>query len=370
MGFLLILLYICGKIPIYFYKGGDAMIFLLLALVLLMFIGMKFAGKGKFFYDYCSHKNTGTVNAVFSVLIFLSHSVQYLTVGGGFDAPYLSFRKFMGQLVVVTFLFFSGYGITESIKRKGDEYVKKMPKDRLLKTWLHFAIVIVIFAVVQTFFCGKKYDISRVLLSFIGYKSIGNSNWYMFVTFAMYIIVIISFKIFKGKVIHGVVCTFALSVLFVLLEIKLKLPVTFYGTLPCFLLGMVFALTKPYTDKLFMKNDYVWLAFFILSVVLFVIFSQNRNRNQVCYILFTFTAMLIVLLFMMKINISNPVFNWLSKHIFSFFILQRVPMIILQHIGFNNYKIPFIIVSLLCTVFLSLVFDELMKRMDKKLFKK
>ena len=105
-------------------------IFILIAIICS---GLTAAKKNEFFKDYCSPKNTATINGIFSVLIFLSHSVQYVKLDGVLDAPYFDLRSFLGQLVVVTYLFYSGYGIMESARKKGTAYIKAMPKNRLFK---------------------------------------------------------------------------------------------------------------------------------------------------------------------------------------------------------------------------------------------
>jgi hypothetical protein len=139
--------------------------------------------KNEFHIDYCSPKNTNTINAIFSILIFLSHAGTYVKLDGTLDAPYFELRSFLGQLVVVTYLFFSGFGIMESIKKKGMPYIKAMPKNRFFKLWYHFAIVILLYTLVSVGIMGRRYSFSKWILSFIGLKSIGNSNWYLFVTF-------------------------------------------------------------------------------------------------------------------------------------------------------------------------------------------
>ena len=125
------------------------MIIFVLILVAIICSGLTVANKNEFYSDYCSPKNTNTVNAIFSILIFLSHAVTYVDLNGAFDAPYFTLRKFLGQLVVITYLFFSGYGIMESIKKKGTLYVKQMPVNRFFKLWYHFAIVIVLYTIVS-----------------------------------------------------------------------------------------------------------------------------------------------------------------------------------------------------------------------------
>ncbi len=346
------------------------MIFFVLILAFIICSGLTAKGKNEFFSDYCSPKNTSTINAIFSVLIFLSHSTQYITLNGTFDAPYLSMRKFLGQLVVVTYLFYSGYGIMESIKKKGTPYVKAMPKQRLLKTWLHFAVVIAIFGIVQIGVCSKSYDIKHILLSLTGYTSLGNSNWYMFVTFAMYIVVIVAFLMFKKNNVLAVAGVWVLSFLLIAWEVKMGLATTFYNTLLCFPLGMTFSLIKPFIDKITMKNDLTWFACMAISVYGFLYFSQNRNHSEIYYVLFTFTAMAVVLMLTMKVNVSHSVLDWFGEHIFSFFILQRIPMILLRDFGYAKNSYVFVVLSFFATVLLSMLFDTAMKKLDRKAFKK
>lgn len=345
------------------------MLIFVLILVAVICSGITVSKKNEFYGDYCSPKNTNTINAIFAILIFLSHAVTYIKPNGLLDAPYLDFREFHGQLVVVTYLFFSGFGIMESIKKKGISYVKAMPVNRFFKLWYHFAIVILLYTVVSVGIAGKRYALSHWLLAFTGLKAIGNSNWYLFVTFALYIIVIVSFLIFKKSNKIALVSVAVLSVAFVLFEKEIGLGSRYYDTLLCFPLGMFFSQLKPYIDKIFMKNDIVWFTGFSISVLLFAYFSQNRSERFLYYILFTFFALAVIVLFMVKVNISSSVLDWFGQHIFSFFILQRIPMIILRELGYNKEEYFFIIVSFFGTVFLSVIFDAFTDKLDSIIFK-
>lgn len=344
------------------------MLVFVLLLAFLICSGLTVAKKDEFFRDYSSHENTNTINAIFSVLIFLSHAVTYVELDGVLDLPYFEFKAFHGQLVVITYLFFSGFGIMESIRKKGTAYVKAMPVNRFFKLWYHFAIVILLYTVVALV-AGKNYSVSRWLLSFTGFKSIGNSNWYMFVTFVLYIIVIVSFLIFRKSNKTALACVGVLCIGFVLLEKKLDFSMMFYNTVLCFPLGMLFSAIKPYLDKIFMKNDLIWFTGFSACIALFAYFSQNRNQNFLFYVLFTFFALAIIVLFMMKVNIKHSVLDWFSQHIFSFFILQRIPMILLKSFGYNKDGYFFVIVSFFGTVFLSVIFDAFTNRLDSIIFK-
>ena len=65
-------------------------------------------------------EQTTCINGMFVVLVFLSHFGQYEMMP--WNKPILA----IGQLMVAPFLFFSGYGIMEQIKKKGDEYTMSL----------------------------------------------------------------------------------------------------------------------------------------------------------------------------------------------------------------------------------------------------
>ncbi len=346
------------------------MIIYILIFAGIVFAGTKMCQKNEFNTDYCSPKNTGTINAICSILIFFSHAYPYFNTTGAMDMPYRYLKVFLTQLVVVPYLFFSGYGIMESIKKKGESYIKRMPLDRLFKTWYHFAIAILMFLPVVLGFCGKNYGLKQVLLSFTGYTSVGNSNWYMFVTFVLYIIVIFSFLIFRKCYVAGAISTCILSVAFVILEIKIGLPERFYNTLLCFALGMVFSLIKKYIDKLLMKNDIIYGLGLGVTAFAFYYFQLNRSNSLIHYILLTFTAMALVLELMMKLSINSSILDWFSRHIFSFFMLQRIPMLMLSHIKLTSHPVVFLVLSFFATVVLATIFDAAMEKMDSLIFRK
>lgn len=352
-------------------------VFIIIVIALLA-AGFSTCKADEFYRDYMAPKNTASVNGIFSILIFISHATQYIQTTGVLDKPYMALRGYLGQLVVVTYLFFSGYGIMESIKKKQMGYVKSIPSKRLFRLWYHFAIVIVMFLGLGLLI-GKDFTLNQVLLSFTGMKSLGNSNWYMFVTFALYIIVFISFFIFRKHHWLGVIGTFVLTAGFVLLERELDLTVTFYNTIFCFPVGMLFSMVKPYWDKLLMKNDVCWFSAFALIGAAFMyfadhksvpIFTDQKNEAFIHYSLFAIFFGLLVTLLMMKTKVESSVLDWFGQHIFSFFILQRIPMIFLDHINLSSKPMVFIVCSFIGTVTLAVIFDKCIDKLDSLIFRK
>ncbi len=323
--------------------------------------------KNEFFLDYCSPQNTSSINAVFSILIFLSHAVGYVELGGIFNTPYFDFRSFIGQGVVVTYLFYSGYGMMESIKKKGMDYVKTIPTKRFFKLWYHFAIVVLMYVAVGVA-TGKRYEIKNVLLAFTGYTTVGNSNWYLFVTFATYVIIFISFMIFRNKKILSVAAVFVLTALFIFFEYKIGLPSRFYNTIICLPVGMLFSMAKPYFEKIVTKHDVVWFTLFSGLILVTSYFALNKDES-VNYFIYMVLFVLLIVVTSMKVKVKSSVLDWFGSHIFSFFILQRIPMMILKYLGFNKQPYIFILLCFFATVFLSFIFDEFTDKLDSIIYK-
>lgn len=345
------------------------MLVFLIILICILFYDIKVCRQGEFFNDYSAKKQTSTINGIFTILIFLSHSSQYLHLSGALDKPYLSFRNYLGQLVVVSFLFFSGFGIMESISKKGVDYVKSIPKNRLFKTWFHFAIAIVLFLIADLCI-GKFYSIQRIMLSLIGLSSVGNSSWYMFVTFMMYIIIYGAFMLSRKNKYIGVAVTFAFTLLFAYIEYRCGLANRFFNTVFCFPAGMLFSLLKPKLDKWVMKNDITWALTFAAVFSVYYYFSKTRHYNVLNHNLFSILAVLLIMMITMKVKVGNTILDFFGEHIFSIFILQRIPMIVLKQLGFTHYKYTFIVLSFIFTICLALVFDNLVPKLDKKIFTK
>ena len=91
------------------------MIYVLAAALFVFLCGAKFVKSGEFNSDYMSKDTTGAINGIFVLLVFMCHISGYMKLGGSSDTIWLDLKSWLGQLVVVTFLFYSGYGMMCSI---------------------------------------------------------------------------------------------------------------------------------------------------------------------------------------------------------------------------------------------------------------
>lgn len=150
--------------------------------------------------------------------------------------------------------------------------------------------------------------------------------------------------------------------------IKVGKPAWYYNTLILFPLGMWYAYLKKYIDKFVMKNNYIYMLCITVAVAAFVVGHKYRSAGLPVYWAWASAFMLIVVLASMKIKIGNPALSMLGKHVFSVYILQRIPMTIFKRLGLVNNNLNYFILCFAATLLMSIVFDALMKKLDAKVF--
>lgn len=344
------------------------MIYVLIVLFLLIFAGADFAKNGSFHADYCSKNATTAINGIFVVLVFLRHFSQYVEFTAASDLPWAELDAYLGQLIVVSFLFYSGYGIFYSVEKKGTPYVKKMFTGRFLRVLLHFDICVLLFAVTDIVL-GKALTVKDVLLALTSWGSIGNSNWYITAILVLYLFTIFSFLCFRKQPVPALLMMTLLTVLFVFVNIKLERPAYTYNTVIVYPLGMWFAYLQPYFDKMLQKNSIFYSIAVFLCTLAFVWVFQNRFHGIEFYTIWVCAFTGLIVLASMKIKVTNPVLLFLGRHVFSIYILQRIPMMIFDACGFGKKPVQLFLVSFAATIVLALIFDKLMEKLDAVLFR-
>lgn len=334
------------------------MIFFFLLLMLCMFYRMQYS---KFNEQYLSRDTTNAIKGLFVMLVFLSHSIGYIQLDNTADTLYVIVRRYLGQLIVCMFLFYSGYGVFESIKNKKD-YMKTFLKNRLFKTWLHFALAVICFILVDCFL-GYTFQTKTYILSFIGWESVNNSNWFVFCILYLYVATYIACKITKSlKTSWCIVLLFTIG--YVLLTHHFK-DSWWWDTSVCYPLGMLFSIYKAPIEKC-AKECLVGMRYFIVVLVLFVLLCTTYMDQGIYASLakaIFFTLLIVVLT--MKFNVRNSILCYFGVNTFNIFILQRIPMMILakNETGMNKYV--FILICFIVTLVLSELFNIIIKRIDK-----
>ena len=338
------------------------MIFFLIILLIVISIGAVPSSIKEYNTDYLNKKNTAAINGIFVILVVFSHYSQYAAFSGVYDAPYLALREHLGQMVVVTFWFYSGYGMMEAIRRKGDVYVRGI-LSKFWKLLLRFDLAVLAFLVLGLAL-GREYTAQQILVSLIAYTNIGNSNWYIFDVLIEYLLMFAAFRLTSKLGRHsreaGVVLFFLLTIGFVYTLIVCGLPRYYYDTVIIMPVGALYSEIRKGIEKRIMCSD---IAFSLTAMIVAGIYILSYFHRQDYGIegrtawALAFTSA--VLLFTMKFRIYNPVLEWFGTHIFSVYILQRLPMMLLAKLGcIGDHKYISLAAVLAITIPLALIFEK------------
>ena len=310
--------------------------------------GIRFSTEG----DCLSKERCNSIKGIFILLIFLSHSLQYVEASGyafsGIDNITQIILKFTGQLVVVMFLFYSGYGVALQVKRKGEQYVQQMPQYRILKTLLNFDIAVCFF-VLLALLLSQPLRIDQIMLSFLAWDSVGNSNWYIFIIILCYIITYLANRISANpKVVGGVILFLCLLAMLILSFVK---GTWWYDTILAYPAGYIYANYRQQIEP--MLKQYFFAILFILICIFLFTHGHGPYLRGLRPNIMAVTFALIVVMLTMKIQIGNSWLQWFGTNLFPLYIYQRVPMIALQATigdGFlSHYPIIYLIICMLIT---------------------
>lgn len=350
------------------------MIIFILILLIVIISNAQVAAPNNFNQEYCSIEQTNVVKGIFVLLVLLRHGSQYLNLKGKLDTPYITMDNHLNQMIVAMFLFYSGFGMMKSIMKKRYSYIKTLPVKRFLIVVLNFDLAVALFWIMNI--CLKiHYDWKTILFSFTGWLSIGNSNWYMFAIFVLYILLFISFYFLRWfdkdvALYVGMVIFSILSIVFVYWEIRVGQPTWFYNTVILFALGGWFALFQTRIENIIMKNDSVYIVSGAILAMLYWASFKNRWNGIEAYSIWAIIFTLSVVMITMKVNIKSNALEWLGRKVFSVYILQRIPMIIFYKTGYvSNSPYAFIVLSFFATLGLAVIFDYLVGRFDNKILK-
>ena len=337
-----------------------------LFILLLIDVRPKFLG-ANYNPEYLSYDTSLVIKGLFVVLVFFRHFRGYITLSDSvFDHLFVLLDSRSSQLIVTMFLFYSGFGIYERVKIS-DSYIKTFFRHRFFPTWLSFAICLCMF-IVENYLLHKQYDFSTVLLSFTGWEDIGNSNWFMFITFALYLLFVLSFILpLKNKQMNLVVFS-ACSILLFFLLMKSR-PHYWYNTLLCFSLGMIYSHNLEKINFALQKNAVYWASLLIVFALFSVSFLLIPTISPYFFIKALLFCLLVVLL-CFKISLrKGPVFSFLGKRVFSVYILQRLVFNCLERTPLVQNKYAFFVITLFITLLIAFLYDTVFNQSKKILVK-
>ncbi len=209
-------------------------------ILILFFVSIHKKGISDSFLDIGTTKN---FNGLFVLFVFFAHFSQYVGL-----PKYIDFlQKVMGQLIVVPFLFVSGYGVTLGFLCK-QNYRKTFLSKRISFLYLQFAVAVALYCFLDLILT-RQFNLEKAklyLAGFTGLRSVGNSNWYVVAILVCYITSYLGF-LTKSK--FSVWVSLLLIFIYVCLIAVLGFDFHWYNTVLAYFAGEIVAF---YKDKILM----------------------------------------------------------------------------------------------------------------------
>lgn len=330
------------------------------------------------------HEWTRVVNGIFIWLVFIRH-FGILGVYGGNE--FFSWeQRYLGQLIVTTFLFFSGYGLMYSIQKASREYIRKLILVRFPLLWGTFAMIVLLYAGVQTCM-GYEYPLIHVLVSLTGWKSVGNPTWYITMTLVEYLLIWCSFCCLGSKRSWCAVVMTALLTMLVIYVISFYKERWWYNTILCLPAGMIFALVGEEVRWFIRLRK--WQIGCICAVLLFTGAWIHREAYDWCKGLpilkiwaGSMVANLGAILFasgvafavakaalLVEITFQNPFvrfIHWCGGPVIIYiFLLHNLPMQLGRHFGWNRGDVAlYFCFCLFLTLLMVVCFDKVARLLN------
>jgi hypothetical protein len=317
--------------------------------------------------DALSREQTQVVKGIFVVSVFFSHFCSYVALDKWFDKPLQMYCTWLGQLMVVPFLFYSGYGVFESVREKGAAYVGTFPRKRILKTLLHFDMAVLLFVVFDVFFAPERLSASAILGSLVAWDSLGNSNWFVFAILCAYLFCWAGLVLSGGDRFRSLLATTFLCLCYMAVISRFK-EHWWWDTILAFPLGCAVSLWKgklACTEK-----TRSWLAYCVLAFA-----AQLASKRGWIPGLHGQTAMVsltaLIVLFSVRFALGSRILSWFGQQVFGIYILQRLPMEFGRHFHWNEGHVwPYFLFCLATTLALAVAFDKTTRFADSRLFGK
>lgn len=320
--------------------------------------------------NYLSKDYTNIIKGFFLFFVFIRHFIQYIPSFNNtwIDTFGLAIDNKLSQLIVVMFLFYSGYGIMESAKNKGKKYITEMPKKRILSTWINFAIAVIIFIIATNYFSTHEFSVKKIILSLIGWDSVGNSNWYIFCIIILYFISFLSLKAFNDN--KRILCSIFIGTLLYTFLMDFYKYSYFYNTAFCYVLGVAFSMYKEKIEGWLKGRELISFAYLVASFII----AYKLRKHIFWYHIHTLIFTLIIVLLTRKIKIKNAILAWFGKNLFPLYIFQRLPMILLNRLDYmHNNPYLFFLSSFVITIVIAILYNiiiAIVKKIRTKLTNK
>ena len=349
------------------------MVFIVPALIVLTFIGIRFQKNNPEENTYLNKNTTNCIRGFFIILIVAASLLSFIPRGSGnmFDEPLriLSLggtiegsTLSLGGLLFTPFFFYSGYGIFETFKNNGREYARRIPLQQILRHYLSYFIAWVLFAI-TALAMKYNYSIKDYLLSSIGLSTIGNENWFVFIMIFMYLFSFIAIRIADKKT--AVIINIVLATFFLFLLIKFEAPAFCWNTTFAYLFGVIFSYLKERIEKRLFRNIINRFVMMIGSAILFI--SSLALIEMIPYgdfraFMFAFPTLFFCMMivgFTSIFQLRSRILNFIGANSFWIYIIYLLPFIWFRKVpAISGHTYLYFALTLVVAVLIAVVLNK------------
>ena len=309
--------------------------------------------KGVYWNDkYNDKSTTSIINGLFVCLVFIHHFGKRT---GGEVVNYVG--EYMGQLVVVTFLFYSGYGCMVQLRKRGYSYLASFPRRRILPFVMNYWVFAAVYAVLA-FAVGRRFSFSQLLLSFtswtgVGYNIVaGGGYWYVFAIVFLFIMFYLALKMVYlcnlwgggGRLIENCfpklsglitgVIIIGVSIIIMAFALHGHKHPLWYNTMLVFLFGVIYGAFYEKIGGFLRSNLWAYLVVTI-ACVLVVIASERLPFSVISFSIKAIAFAFAVVLISMKIQLQSPFLQWCGAHVTPIYFYQQLSLNAIATIDFG-----------------------------------
>lgn len=299
---------------------------------------------------YISLNTSAAFKGIFTVMVLLSHLKASVTL---FNIGILGTAlSAFGYLGVSGFFFLSGYGLCTSYRTKKEGYINTL----LQRKWLPLYLINILFILLYTLrdvLCYRFVSRFKLMQSFFIFKTVVDKGWYIQVQCLLYLVFFAAFKFFKSDRLK-ILITFILSAVYIAVCGLLGLDSTWYETVICFGLGVLYSYTSY-------KRIFGGLLLKIFTPVLFLIALYLGNVRLLPDVFRIFIKIIsaglfccILLLTARCINFRFKPLELIGKYSLEIYLTQGLFLNLFHDTFVIKNEIAYILCVLLGTLILSL----------------
>ena len=327
----------------------------IIILCFIIFNNLEYLRGTKIINNNFSVKDSINIKGICALLVIITHLTQNI------DSKILiGIISKIGYIWVGMFFFYSGYGLTYSMKNKKnylDNFIQKKLIDILTPIYIINIFYLIFYAIND----GIKYSFKELLWYFFRFDLSVSYSWYIVVILVFYFAFYICFKFTNYD--KGVKFIVLFNVMYIIICYALNVPNMWYKSSIAFLIGLLLAdnieLVSEYFKNQYQKKSLIILIIFIIFIFITEVTEMKSTiKGMVNVSIFIISYIIISF----KVRLNNNIIFYLGEISYELYIVHGL---VIKFLRSNYIYIQDNNIYFLLSILLSIVTSVLLKKLVK-----